>query len=78
LCNQRGSLLREHDERGLKSILHVSRIRQCPAANAQHHEPVPLHQGRKRRLIASTEKLLQQLSVAPLGRIMRYPQPIKE
>jgi hypothetical protein len=53
----------KHEERRLKGVLGVVLVSNDPAADAQHHWTMELHQFRKRRLIIPLDELSQQLSI---------------
>src|SRR5262245_7393965 len=72
LARPNGSgLLYEHEKRGMKSILGPVMLAQHPAANAEHHRPMPAHQSFERRLIARIDKRLQELRIAGVGPLAR-------
>src|SRR5262249_33501957 len=62
----------DEDEEGrLKSILGVVVVAQNAATDAPDHRAMPPHQGRKSRLIATADVVLQQL---PIGQSRPIPQ----
>src|SRR5260370_747701 len=62
-------LAHEHHKGRLEGVLGVLRVIQDPLARAQHHGPMPLHQGFKRHLVVVPDIPLQELPVGlTLGR----------
>ena len=66
---ERASLAHQDQERRLEGILHVMRVGQHAATDAQHHRTVPLDECRKCQLgglISIGRELLQELTIRPL------------
>ena len=57
----------QHQERGLEGVVGVGAVTQQPAADAQHHRPVPADDGGERLLVAVAGEQVEQLAVGPLG-----------
>ena len=64
-------LSRQHEKRRLERVLRQVLVVQDPPANAEHHWPVPLHQGRERYLIALFHKRSEQIPIALPIRLLR-------
>src|SRR5262249_31971038 len=57
------SLSRQHEEGGLEGVLGVVAVAEQPAADAEHHRAVPLHQPAEGQFVALSEEPVEQLAV---------------
>jgi hypothetical protein len=71
LANRTG-FVGEDEKSGLAGILGVLLLPEHTPANAQHHGPMPLYQGRECRLIATACEIEKELAV---GQPERGPDP---
>ena len=72
----RPRLADQEQERRLEGVLDLGRAVQDGVADAQDHRPVPHHQRRERRLVATREVALQELAVGQAGDRPRLEQPV--
>ena len=65
----------QHQKRRLESVLRVLLVLQHLPAHAQHHRPVPVHQGGEGPLVAGGMEVVQQLAIAPARHIRCGDEP---